>query len=113
VFLATQGRTLIGTARVTSYEDLKQARAARAAKEAKKAEIEAKRAAKEAKRVTNDPPEAEGATAAKRRRSRKRKSLEGADAPEPKAKVARTDEAQVEGKGIAPESRRAPVARMW
>jgi len=96
----------IGTARVTSYEDLKKARAGRAAKEAKKAE-------KEAKKVVIASPEAEKTTAAKVKRGRKRKNPEEADAPEPKAKVARIGEAQVEGDEIAPELWRAPVARTW
>ena len=49
----------------------------------------------------------------KRKRGRKRQSPEEAGAPEPKAKVARMSEAQVEVDEIAPEAWRAPVARMW
>jgi hypothetical protein len=112
----------VGTARVMSFEDLEKARAERAAKavakEAKKAKTEAKKAAKEAKKVASATPDAEEATAGKKKGGRKRKSgaLE-ADAPEPKTKVARISETQVaeaeqEGE-IAEEPRRAPMARMW
>lgn len=112
-----------------SYEGLEKARAERAAKEAakeakkaereaKKAEKEAKKAAKEAKEVASATPEVEKATAGKKKLGRskitqKRKSPEEAGAPEPKAKVARMSEAQVEEDEIAPEPWRAPVARMW
>jgi hypothetical protein len=62
---------VLGTARVMSYEDLEKARAERAAKEAAK---EAKKAAKEAKKVASITLGAEGATAGKKKRGRKRKS---------------------------------------
>lgn len=52
------------------------------------------------------------ATAVRRKRGRKCKSGEEAGAPELKANVARTSEAQVEDE-IAPQPWRAPVARMW
>lgn len=70
-----------------SYEDLEKARAERTVKEAKKG-------AKEVKKV---------ATTGKRKRGRKRKSPQDTGAPEPKAKVARMSEAQVEEDEIAPE----------
>lgn len=95
---------VLGKAKVMSYEDLEEARAKRADKEAVK--------------------EAKG----KGKRGRKRKSaaLE-ADTPEPNAKVVRMSEAsaptrasvvQISGTPVAedeivPESWRAPVARMY
>ncbi|KAI4135222.1 MAG: hypothetical protein LQ347_000861 [Umbilicaria vellea] len=91
---------VLGTARVMSYEDLKKAKAERAAK---KAATEAKKAAKEARE----------ATAGKSTRDRKRKSLAGADAPEPKAKVAGEGATLVAEDKIAPTRWRAPVARMY
>lgn len=119
----------LGEARVMSYEGLEKARAERAAKEAmkeakkaereaKKAEKEAKRAAKEAEEVASAIPEVEEATAGKKILSRnkitqKGKSPEQAGAPQPKAKVARMSEAQVEEDKIAPELWRAPVVQMW
>jgi hypothetical protein len=83
-----------------SYENPEKARAERAAKEAakkvKKAEKEAKKAAKEAKKVASARPEAEEATAGKKKRGRKRKSgALGADVLKPKVKLARISETQV------------------
>lgn len=104
---STKSETL-GKARVMSYEDLEMARAERAIKEAAK---EAKRVAKEAKEGAKEVQNVD--TAGKGKRGRKRKGPEEAGAPEPKAKVARMSAAQVEEDEIAPESRRAPVARMW
>ena len=95
-----------------SYKGLEKARAERAAQEAakkaKKDERGAEKAAKEAEEVTAD----------KRKLGRnkiiqKGKRPEEADVPEPKAKVARMSEAQVEEDKIAPEPWRAPVAPMW
>ena len=90
-----------------SFEDLEKARAERvvkeAAKEAKKAAKEVKEGAKEVKKL---------ATAVTTKRGRKCKSGEEAGAPELKANVARTSEAQVEDE-IAPQPWRAPVARIW
>lgn len=91
---------ILGKARVMSYEDLEKARAERAIKEAVK---EAKKGAKKVKKV---------ATAGNGKRSRKRKSPEEAGVPEPKAKVARMNEAQVEEDGIASESWRASVTQI-
>jgi hypothetical protein len=79
---------VLGKAKVISYEDLIAKRAEREAKERNKAK-------------------------GIRKRGRKRKSPEEAGGPEPKAKVARMSEAQVEEDEIAPEPWRAPVARMW
>ena len=79
---------VLGKAKVMSYEDLVAKRAEREAKEQNKAK-------------------------GKRKRGRKRKSPEEAGAPEPKAKVARMSEAQVEEDEIVPEPWRAPAARMW
>ena len=110
-----------------SYEDLKEARAKRAEKEAAK---EAKGKGKRSRKCKSATPEADEATADKAKRSRKRKSavLE-ADAPEPKVKVARMSKApapetarasvvQMSGTPVAedeimPEPWRAPVARMY
>ena len=108
---------VLGTARVMSYEDLEKARAERAAKEAakeaKKAEREAKKAAKEVKKAASATPAAEEATTGKGQRGRKRKNLGEADAPEPKAKVARMSGTQVGEDETTPISWRAPVARMY
>jgi hypothetical protein len=71
---------VVGKAKVMSYEDIEEARAKRAAKEQAKAKGKGKRG-----------------------RKRKSPALE-ADAPEPKARVARMSE--------APEPARAPVAWM-
>lgn len=119
----------LGEARVMSYEGLEKARAERAAKEAakeaakavreaKKAEKEAKKAAKKAEEVASATLEVEEATAGKEKLDRnkitqKRKSPEAADTSEPKAKVARMSEAQVEEDEIVAQQWRAPVARMW
>ncbi|KAL2056301.1 hypothetical protein ABVK25_003324 [Lepraria finkii] len=78
---------VLGKAKVMSHKDLVAKRAERETKEYNKAR--------------------------KRKRGRKRKSLEEAGAPEPKAKVARMSEVQVEEDEIAPELWRAPAARMW
>ena len=78
---------VLGKAKVISYEDLVAKRAEREAKEQNKAK-------------------------GKRKRGRKRKSPEEAGGPEPKAKVTRMSEAQVEEDEIAPELWRAPVARI-
>lgn len=104
----------IGEARVMSYEDLQNARAGRAAKEAskeaKKAEREAKKAEKEAKKAAK---EAEVANADKKKPGRKRKSRASeVDTPEPKAKVAWKSGTQIAEDETAPKPWRAPVARM-
>jgi hypothetical protein len=133
---------ILGKAKVMSYEDLEKARAERAAKEAakevKRAQKEAKEAAKEAKIFASATLEAEENTAGRKKRGWKRKTTTSrADAPKPKAKVARISETQVteseqeadasepkapvawicerqvEEYEIAPEPWRAPVARMW
>ena len=112
-----------------SYKGLEKARAERAAKEAakeakkaerkvKKAEKESKKAAKEVEEVASATLEVQEATTGKKKLdqkgiSRKGKSPEGAGAPEPKAKVMRLTEAQVEEDRITPELWRAPVAKMW
>ena len=88
---------ILGKARVMSYEDLEKARAERTIKEAAK---EVKKGAKKVKKIV---------TAGNGKRDRKRKSPEEADVPEPKAKVARMNEAQVEEDGIAPELWRPSV----
>jgi hypothetical protein len=81
---------IIGTARVMSYEDLEKAREERAAKEAEKE-------ARKAKKVLNVTPTAEGAIAGKGKRGGKRKNRTEADALEPKAKMMRISQTQVEG----------------
>jgi hypothetical protein len=95
-----------------SYEDLEEARA-------KRAEKEAKGKGKRGRKCTSATPEAEEATADKATRGRKRKSaaLE-AEALEPKAKVARISKApepEPARASVAQMSRTqvAPVARMW
>lgn len=90
-----------------SYEDLEKAKAERTAKETAKEAKKAKREAKEAVK------EAEEATAGKSTRGRKRKSPAEADAPEPKAKVARKSGTLVAEDETAPTPWRAPVTRMY
>ncbi len=97
---------IIGTVRVMSYEDLEKARAERAAKEAEKV-------AGKTKKDLYAIPTAEKAIGSKGKRDRKRMSRVEADAPEPKAKMARTSQIQIEGGEVASELWRAPVARMW
>lgn len=81
---------VLGTAKVMSYEDLEDAWA-------KCAEKEAARAAK-----------------GKSNRGQKPKSsAPEPEAPEPKSKVARISKAQVAGDVIMPEPWKAPVARMY
>lgn len=92
---------ILGKARVMSYEDLEKARAERAIKEAAK---EVKKGTKKAKKV---------ATAGNGKRGRNRKSAEEADASEPKTKVARMSEIQIEEDEIASKSWRVSVAQMW
>ncbi|KAF2258633.1 hypothetical protein CC78DRAFT_621653 [Lojkania enalia] len=90
--------TILGTAKVMTYEDLTMARAEHVAKEARQAEIKAKKAAKKAaKQATNvasTPLQVEEGTASKKR-GRKRKSTKGADALEPTAKVAQISNTHV------------------
>ena len=128
---------ILGTAKVMRYEDLEKARAERAVKDAKKAEVRARKAAKEAGKVASAIPEAEGAAGGKNARSRKRKravleavaaestakvariseiqvtEVEQGDTQEPRAKVARTSKARAEEDGRTSEPWKAPVARMW
>jgi sRNA-binding protein len=94
-----------------SYEDLEDARAKRAEKEAATA---AKGKSKRGRKRKSSAPEAEEATADKGKRSRKRKrpSTEP-EAPEPTAKVARISKVQVVEDQTVPKPWRAPVARMY
>jgi hypothetical protein len=119
------------------YEDLEKARAERAVKDAKKAEVQARKAAKEAGKVASAIPEAKRATVGKTARGRKRKSavleavaavltakvaqiserqiteVEQGDAQEPRAKVAQTSKARAEEDWRTQEPWKAPMARMW
>jgi len=94
---------VLGKAKVMSYEDLKEQREKRAKKEAaKRAEGKGKRGPQKPKSTVSA---IEDASADKENRGRKRKSTALAvDAPEPKAKKARMNEAS--------EPWKAPVARM-
>lgn len=92
---------ILGKAKVMSYEDLEEARAKRAEKEAAK---EAKGKGKRGRKPKSAAPEVEEASADNAKRGRKRKSAEP-DTPESaKAKVARISEAS--------EPAMAPVAQM-
>jgi hypothetical protein len=95
---------VLGIVKVMSYENLEEAQAKRAEKEAIK---EAKGKGKRGWKCTSATPEAEEATVDKTIYGRKRKSaaLE-AEAPEPKAKVARISKAP------EPEPARAFVAQI-
>ena len=111
---------ILGKAKVMNYEDLEEARAKRAEKEAAK---EAKGKGKRGRKCQSATPEADEATADKAKRGRKRKTaVPEADAPEPKVKVARISNApesargsvaQMSGTQVMPDPPRAPVARMW
>jgi hypothetical protein len=98
--------TVVGKAKVMSYEDLGKAKAARAAKEEAKATAgKGKRGRKRKSPASEtDTPESgksaskEQAIAGKGKRGRKRKSPPEAGASEPKAKVARMSEASEPGK---------------
>jgi hypothetical protein len=107
---------VLGTAKVMSYEDLEEARAKRAAKDAMKGKVKRgrkrKSAALEADEPEAEPEEPEVAHAAekviteKRKRARKRKSaVQEGEETEPEQEVAHTID--------APEPWRAPVARMY
>ena len=98
---------VVGTARVMSYEDIEQARAKRAEKEAAN---EAKRA-KKAEKVLRATPTTEEAAPRKTQRGRKRKR--SADAPEPETNMAQTTRTEVEESVMASEPWQAPVAKMW
>jgi len=98
---------ILGKAKVMSYEDLKEAREKRDAKD--KAKAKAKAAAGKGKcgrKPKNVVPEAETeeATTGKGKRSRKRTTVPEADGPGRKAKLPRISE--------VPEPVRAPVAQM-
>ncbi|OBT48116.1 hypothetical protein VE00_01033 [Pseudogymnoascus sp. WSF 3629] len=101
---------VLGKAKVMSYEDLEEARAKHANKEAAK---EAKGKGKRGRKCKSATSEVDEASMGKANHGRKRKSaMLEADALEPKAKEARTSN--------APESARdsmaqmtALVARMW
>jgi hypothetical protein len=95
---------VLGKAKVMSYEDLEEARAKRAMKDAAKAKGKGKRGRKA--KVKSAVPETEEAIAGKENLSRKRKNPEPEAGPSEfrKTKVARMSEAS--------EPARAPVARM-
>jgi hypothetical protein len=118
---------VLGKAKVMSYEDLEEAQAKRAEKEAAK---EAKGKGKRGQKCKSASPEADEVTTGKAKRGRKRKSaMPEVDASEPKAKVVRMSEApapaparasvvqmsgtQFAADEIVPEPWRAPVARMY
>ncbi|KAJ9656100.1 hypothetical protein H2201_008637 [Coniosporium apollinis] len=111
---------VLGKAKVMSYEDLEEARAKRAEKDAAK---EAKGKGKRGRKCKSATPKADEATTDKAKRGRKRKSaMPEADASEPKAKIARISNtpesardsvAQMTGTQVMPDPPRAPVARMW
>ncbi|KAF2186614.1 hypothetical protein K469DRAFT_726131 [Zopfia rhizophila CBS 207.26] len=102
---------VLGTARVMSYKDLKEARAKRAEKEAAK---ETRGKAKCGRKCRKATAQAVEAAANKVKRGRKRKNATPElEAPEPKAKVARMSGKQAAEDEFAPEPWRAAVARMW
>lgn len=116
----TADSKVIGTAKVMTYEDLEKERAKRAVADAKEVEKKARKAAKAGSNVASAQLEAEGADTGPKKRGRKRKSpATGEDAAEPagdlepKTKVARTSEEQVEEDEAMPEPWKAPVAQMW
>jgi len=96
---------ILGKAKVMSYEDLKEAREKRDAKDKAKAKAAAGKG-KCGRKPKNVVPEAETeeATTGKGKRSRKRTTVPEADGPGRKAKLPRISE--------VPEPVRAPVAQM-
>jgi hypothetical protein len=104
---------VLGKAKVMSYEDLVTKRAEREAKDQAKAKGKGKRGWKRKNPAEADVPEVDVPEPGKGKRGRKRKDLPEAGAPEPRAKVARLNEAQVEEDEITSESPKALVARMW
>jgi hypothetical protein len=119
---------VLGKAKVMSYEDLQEARAKRAEKDAAK---EAKGKGKRGRKRRSAMSEAEEATADKVKRGRKRKSTvleaepeQEESEPEPNATMARMSKAPAPSRAsvmeapivedeIVPERWRAPVAKMW
>ncbi|KFY47128.1 hypothetical protein V494_00149 [Pseudogymnoascus sp. VKM F-4513 (FW-928)] len=94
---------VLGKAKVMSYEDLEEARAKRAEKEAAK---EAKGKGKRGRKCKSATSEVDEASMGNARCGRKRKSaMPEADATEPKVKEACTSN--------APESARGSMAQMW
>lgn len=105
-----------------SYEDLKEARAKHAEKEAYK---EAEGKGKHGRKCKSATPEIEEATADKAKRGRKRKSVVlEAEAPEPNEKAARTSKAPARASvvqsgtlvvedEVVPVPWKAPVAQMY
>nr|OQO30928.1 hypothetical protein B0A51_04155 [Rachicladosporium sp. CCFEE 5018] len=98
--------TIIGTARVMTFEDLEKARAERAAKEAEK---EAKKAKQTSKAGLTIDETAAGVV----KRGRKSEDNAKEDVAEPKADMTQVSQLQVGGAGSASGSSRALVARMW
>lgn len=94
-------RLVLGTAKVMSYEDLEEARAQRAAKDAAKA----RRKAERDRKAESILPEAEEVTG-KGKLARKRKN------PELEASPSKSKRTQVARMSDASEPTRAPVARM-
>ena len=93
---ATKSKVL-GTARIMSYEDLENARAERAVKEA----ASEARKAKKARKAADATPETEKANAGKKTRGRKHKSSAEADTPQPEAKIGQTSLTQAREGEIA------------
>jgi hypothetical protein len=116
---------ILGRAKVTSWKDLEKARAERAVKDATKAEKvakkvvnEANKAAREANVLLSATLQVEENTAGKKRGRKRKSATVGTDTPErgagdlePRAKVARTSEAQVDDETVATPYQ-SPVAKM-
>ncbi|KFX87753.1 hypothetical protein V490_08027 [Pseudogymnoascus sp. VKM F-3557] len=105
-----RGRWCWGRRKVMSCEDLGEARAKRAEKEAAK---EAKGKGKRGRKCKGATSEVDEASMGKANRGRKRKSaMLEADASEPKTKEARTSNAPGSARDSLAQTT-APVARMW
>lgn len=116
---------VLGKAKVMSYEDLEEARAKRLVKESTQAAKGKGKGGRKSKKSPPEPEEEED-TVETARRGRKRTSAE-LEAPEPTNKMARmcnapkpasalviqASRSQIDEDEIAPEPRRAPVARMY
>ncbi|KAF2688993.1 hypothetical protein K458DRAFT_273005, partial [Lentithecium fluviatile CBS 122367] len=96
--------TILGKAKVMTWEDLEKARAEHAVKEAAKAEKKARKTARETKKIAKGIVQAGDSTEGRGKRGRKRTAaMAGTDPSEPMAKVARINEGQGEKNAVVTE----------
>lgn len=104
---------ILGKARVMSYEDLEQARVARAAKDAKKQASKKTRKSKKAEKELTAETKAEQTSTGKRKRGGNGKSNMEEGTAEPVTEMAHTCGIESEGNAIISVPWQAPVAKMW